>query len=78
MRGICPAMIIIPTLCKLILLIAYFGSRDILQPQHTRVANLWMTMVASFIAITGSQVSWFALQRSLLEAEGPDRRLMKP
>ncbi|MGI4745812.1 MAG: hypothetical protein ACRYGI_08975 [Janthinobacterium lividum] len=77
-RTIRSAIIVLPTIGGLILFIVYNDNKDILGLSHESIVNLWMTIVAFFITLIGSLVSWFALQHSLLQAEGPDRRSMKP
>ncbi len=74
-RTMRPAMIVLPTLCGVILIVARHDDQDVLGGLDT---GSWMILAAFLVTAIGSLVSWMSLSRSLLQREGPDRRLMKP
>ena len=70
-----PAMIVLPMLCGVVLIMAGRDDQDVLRGLDT---GFWMTMAGFLVTVIGSLVSWVFLPHSLLQLEGPDRRLMKP
>ncbi len=74
-RTMRPAMIVLPTLCGVILIVARHGDQDVLDDQDT---GFWMILAAFLVTAIGSLLSWVSLSRSLLQTDGPDRRFMKP
>ncbi len=73
-RTMRPAMIVLPTLCGIVLIMAGHDE-DVLGGFG---AGFWVTLAAFLVTVIGTLVSWVFLPRSLLRTEGPDRRLMKP